>query len=50
MDKIISKYFNITDNDVIINESKEIKRKEEIEKLREKNIKGIKRLSENIKS
>jgi len=49
VDKIISKYFNITNEDVIINESKEIKRKEEMEKLREKNIKGIKRLSENIK-
>jgi hypothetical protein len=49
VDKIISKYFNITNEDVIINESKEIKRKENIEKLREKNIKGIKRLSENIK-
>jgi len=33
----------------MINESKGIKRKEEMEKLREKNIKGIKRLSENIK-
>lgn len=49
VDKIISKYFNITNEDVMINESKEIKRKEETEKLREKNIRGIKRLSENIK-
>ena len=49
VDKIISKYFNITDEDVMINESKEIKKREELENLREKNVRGIKRLSENIR-